>query len=174
MGAHCPRFLLLILPVLGLALLVAAPADLRAAEPRDADQDADQNAKVIVIEHGEEELVIDMAEVQAVVDEAMAGLDEALAEIQDMQLEVRLGKDNHLNLSYDETTFELDLDQIMTQISAAVQVGFDQFDTADWAQARDRWSEVSEDDLKQELEDLKREMKDLRRELRQIKEAEGH
>ena len=63
--------------------------------------------------------------------EAMEGLDEVMAELQDMQLEVRLGKDNNLNLSYEDTTFELDLDEILTQVAAAVQVGFDQVHSED-------------------------------------------
>jgi len=163
------KFPALVPAFLGLSLLMVQPGNLLAADPPDAEKDA----KVIIIQHGDEEVVIEMEEVQSIVDEAMEGLDEVLAEIQDMQLEVRLGKDNNLNLSYDDTTFELDLDQIMTQVAAAVQVGFDQFHAEDWTRSSDRWSQVSEDDLKQELEDLRKEIKQLRRELRNMKKSDG-
>ncbi len=156
----------LIMGPLILALLISVlPATLLADEPGSSDNDA----KIIIIGGDGEELTIEMEEVHEIVAEAMAGLDEVMAELKDMQLQVRLGKDNRLNLSYDDTTFELDLDQIMTQVAVALQDGFDQFHTEDWAHSHDRWSDDSEDDLRQELEDLRKEMKELRRELRKIR-----
>ena len=168
MDSHRSKFPVLTMAVLGLSLLLVSPPALLADEPTDTGD----NSKVIIIEHDGEEVVIEMEEVQAIVDEAMEGLDEVLAELQDMQLEVRLGEDNNLNLSYEDTTFELDLDQIMTQVSAAVQVGFDQFHTQDWTHSHDRWSDVSEDDLKRELKDLQKEMRELRREIKKIKDSD--
>jgi len=159
------KYSALILGLLGLSLLIARPATLLAHEPEETEKDA----KVIIIGDDGEEVVIEMEEVHAIVNEAMAGLDEVMAELDDMQFQVRLGRDNNLNLSYDDTTFELDLDQIMTQVSAAVQVGFDQFHTEDWTRSHDRWTNVSEDDLRQELKELQKEMKELRREIRKIK-----
>ena len=135
----------LTLGLLGLTLLIVQPAALLAAEPEDSKDDT----KVIIIEHDGDEVIIEMEEVQAIVDEAMEGLDEVMAELQDMQLEVRLGKDNNLNLSYEDTTFELDLDQILTQVAAAVQVGFDQVHTEDWTHSQRPVDDVSEDDLRQ-------------------------
>lgn len=156
----------LIMGPLILALLISVlPATLLADEPGSSDNDA----KIIIIGGDGEELTIEMEEVHEIVAEAMAGLDEVMAELKDMQLQVRLGKDNRLNLSYDDTTFELDLDQIMTQVAVALQEGFDQFHTEDWTHSHDRWSDDSEDDLRQELEDLRKEMKELRRELRKIR-----
>lgn len=168
MDSHRRFFPTVTLGLLGLTLLIIQPAVLMAAEPEDSKDDT----KVIIIEHGDDEIVIEMDEVQAIVDEAMEGLDEVMAELQDMQLEVRLGQDNNLNLSYEDTTFELDLDQILAQVSAAVQVGFDQVHTEDWTHSSNRWSNVSEDDLRDELKDLQREMKELRRELREIKNSD--
>lgn len=155
---------LLAIITMGLFML-ALPVTLLADEPEDGKKDS----KVIIIHGDDEEVVIDMAEINEIVTEAMGGLDEAMAELQDMQLQVRLGQDNRLDLSYDDTTFELDLDQILTQVASAVQVGFEEFSTSDWTHEHDRWSHASDDDLRAELEDLQEEMKDLRREMRKLK-----
>ena len=153
------------LGLLSFSLLVAQPAVLLADEPESSNDDA----KVIIICDDGEEVTIDMEAVHEIVAETMSGLDEVMAELEDMQLQVRLGKDNRLDLSYEDTTFELDLDQIMTQVATAVQVGFEEFRTEDWTHSHDRWTDVSDDDLRQELEDLQQEMKELRREIKKIK-----
>jgi len=154
------------LPVLITGLLILAlPATLLADEPDSSEDDS----KVIIIVDDGEELTIEMGDIHEIVAEAMSGLDEVMEELEDMQLQVRLGKDNRLDLSYEDTTFELDLDQIMAQVTMAVQSGFDQIHTEDWTDSHDRWSNVSEDDLRQELDDLQKEMKELRRELRKIR-----
>ena len=147
-------------------LILTLPAILLADEP----ETADNEAKVVIVGIDGEELTIDMEAVHEMMAEAMVGLDDVMEELEDLQLQVRLGKDNRLDLSYDDTTFELDLDQIMTQVAVAVQSGFDQINTEDWTDSRDRWSNVSDDDLRQELDDLKKEMKELRREFRKIKD----
>jgi len=150
----------------GLVLL-AFPAILLAADP----EPADEESTVIIIGDDGDEVVIDMDEIQEMVNEAMAGMDEVLAELDDMQLQVRLGRDNRLDLSYDDSVFELDLDQIMTQVAAAVRTGFDEIHADEWTHSRNRWTDVSDDDLRQELEELRREMKELRRELRKAQES---
>lgn len=157
------------IPVLIAGLLILTmPAVLLADEP----ETAENEAKIIVVGDDGEELTIDFAAVHEIMAEAMEGLDEVMEELEDMQLQVRLGKDNRLDFSYDDTTFELDLDQIMTQVAVAVQSGFDQINLEDWTGSRDRWSNVSEDDLRQELADLKKEMKELRREFRKIRDPD--
>ena len=148
-------------------LIILLPATILADEPGLSEDDS----KIIVIIDDGEELTIDMEAVHAIMAEAMDGLDEVMEELEDMQLQVRLGKDNRLDLSYDDTTFELDLDQIMAQVAVAVQTGFDEMHIEDWAGSHDRWSNVSEDDLRQELDDLQKEMKELRRELRKIRDS---
>lgn len=168
MKSHRPKLTTLITGLLGLSLLVVLPAAVLADEPEDATRDS----QIIIIDDDGEEVIIEMVDVQAIVDDAMEGLDEVLAELDDMQLQVRLGKDNQLNLSYDDTTFELDLDQIMTQVATAVQAGIGELNTEDWTHSRNRWTDVSDEDLRQELDDLKKEMKELRRELRKIKSQE--
>ena len=151
-------------PVLLALLILALPATLLADEPESADNDA----KVIIIRDGGEEMVIDMEAVHEIVAEAMSGLDEVMEELEEMQFQVRLGQDNRLDLSYDDTTFELDLDQIMAQVSLAVRTGFDQIDTDGWTGSHNRWDASTEDDLRRELKDLQKEMKKLRRELKEI------
>lgn len=157
---------------LGLFFL-ALPVTILADEPQTDEPEADiKDSKVIIIHDGDEDVVIEMSEIHEIVIDAMEGFDEAMAEIQDMQLEIRLGQDNKLDLSYEDSTFELDLDEIMTQVASAVQVGLDDFNTSDWTHSHDRWSHASDDDLRAELEDLQEEMKDLRRELRKLKETD--
>ncbi len=149
-------------------LIIAMPATILADEPESSTEDS----KVIIIVDDGEEVTIEMADVHEIVAEAMSGLDEVMEELEDMQLQVRLGNDNRLDLSYEDTTFELDLDQIMAQVAVAVQTGFDEIHIEDWTDSHDRHSNVSEDDLRQELDDLQKEMKELRKELRKIRDSD--
>jgi len=165
MGTRQRTFPVLIMVLLNLALLLALPAALLADEPGSSDN----CAKIIIIGDDSEEMTIDMEGVHEIVAEAMAGLDEVMGGLEDMQLQVRLGKDNRLDLSYEDTTFELDLDQILNQVAVAVQSGFGEIHVEEWTHSHDRWSDVSEDDLRQELDDLQKEMKELRRELGKIR-----
>ena len=155
---------------MGLALLalliLALPATLLADEPAPKDK----TSQVIIIGDDDEEIIIEMDAVHEIVVEAMGSLDEVMAELEDMQFQVRLGQDNRLDLSYEDTTFELDLDQIMSQVAVAVQAGFENIHTEDWTNSHNRWESVSEDDLRSELDNLQKEMKDLRRELKKVRE----
>ncbi len=151
-------------PFLLALLILVVPATLLADEPECSDDDA----KVIIIHDDGQEIVIDMEEVHEIVAEAMGGLDEMMENLEEMQLQVRLGQDNQLDLSFDDTTFELDLDQIMSQVSLALQAGFDEFDTDDWTGSHHRWDASTEEDLRRELKDLQKEMKSLRRDLKKM------
>lgn len=150
--------------IAGLLILVL-PAFLLADEPDSTEKDK----RIIIISEDGDEVVIEMEDVHEIVAEAMSGVEEVMAELEDMQLQVRLGRDNRLDLSYEDTTLELDLDQIMTQVAAAVREGLDEFDSGEWTRSHDRWSHASDDDLRHEIEDLQKEMKELRRELRKIR-----
>lgn len=151
-------------PIILALLILVVPATLLADEPESLDDDA----RVIIIHDDGQEIVIEMEEINEIVADAMGGLDEMMENLEEMQLQVRLGQDNQLDLSFDDTTFELDLDQIMSQVSLALQAGFDEFDTDDWTGSHDRWDVSTEEDLRRELKDLKKEMKSLRRELKKI------
>jgi hypothetical protein len=177
-----------------ILLCLALPTMLLAAEP-ETDKNSDKNDSTVVIigDDGEElslsledgELtvvtsengkttthIVDM-EVMGLlaadaVDEAMVGMEGVFEELEDMQIQFRMGQDNRLNLSYADTEFELDMDQVMAQVASAVELGLQEINTAEWTDHRSRWDEVSDDELRDELDNLKDEMEDLRRELRRL------
>lgn len=151
----------------GLVIL-ALPAAILAEEPTNQSE----KSRVIIIGDDQDEVVIDLEAVDEIVAEALAGVEEVMAELEDMQFQMRLGQDNRLDLSYEDTTFELDLDQILTQVAAAVQVGFHEFDTGAWTHQHGRHDTVSENELRRELDQLKEEIADLRRELGQLETEE--
>jgi len=152
-------------------LVLMVPGILLADEP--VAKAKVKDSTVVIIGDDGEETVIDMGEVHGLVAEAMEGLDEVMAELDDMQFQMRLGHDNRLDLSYDDTTIEVDLDQIMTQVAAAVQMGLEELDSGEWTRHHDRNHGVSEDDLRQELADLKEEMEALRLELQNLRRDDG-
>jgi hypothetical protein len=168
------------LPVIIIAVLVCVAATaVRAGDP------AEERGRVVVIGDGDETVtvtmedgaltvtreeggstsvhMVDMTQVGALVGEALADLDEHLALLADLQLDVHMGSDNRLNVSWEDETFEVDVNEIMVQVSEALSAGFDEFETGDWSSvhARDR----GEDELRRELRELKAEMRQLRREL---------
>jgi len=106
-----------------------------------------------------------------VVDDTLAGMDDVFDQLADLQLQCRLGQDNRLNLTFEDTDFELDLDQIMAQVASAVQSGLQEIDTSEWTSQHDRWDDDSDEELQSELADLKAEMEDLRTELRALKQV---
>lgn len=185
----------------GLLLGLILPALVLGAEPDnnkdDRQQDETRSTMVILGDDGEEltltiddgaltvvstddgETTTSIVDLEAVgliaadaVEEALAEMDDVFAELEDMQFQFRMGQDNRLNLSYDDTDFELDLDQILTQVASAVQMGLDEINTSEWTSQNNRWDGVSDNDLRDELDNLKDEMKELRRELRRLQKAE--
>ncbi len=182
-----------------LALMaLALPSLLLAAEPEtDKKSDTDESSVVIIGDDGEEiSLSLEDGELTVVttedgkttthimdmdamgvlaadaVDDAFLGMEDVFEELQDMQFQVRMGQDNRLNLSYADTEFELDMDQVMAQVASAVQLGLQEINTAEWTDHRSRWDEVSDDELRDELDNLKDEMEELRRELRRLQNIE--
>ena len=108
--------------------------------------------------------VIDMDQVGRLVGDAMG---EAMAALEDLQLQVRVGQDNRVNITTADRVIEVDLDQIMNQVAAAVETGLEDIDTETWAtnDARD------EEQLQSELADLQEEMRALRAELRRLRDS---
>jgi len=122
----------------GLGLAVAAEPE-PAPEPATVVVRGDGDAEVTVsleqgtltvtsIENGEESThIVDLEAVGLLVadavDETLVGMGDMFAGLQNLQLQCRLGQDNRLNLSCDDTEFELDLDQVMAQVASAVQTG---------------------------------------------------
>lgn len=108
--------------------------------------------------------VIDMDSVGRLVGDA---LDEALAAMEDLQLQVRVGQDNRLDITTADGFVQVDLDQIMNQVAAAVRMGLDGIDAAAWATAGPR----DEAALRRELAALQAEMSALRAELRRLRDS---
>lgn len=150
---------------LACAFIIALPALATAEEPEDK-----KESRIVVVHDDDQEIVIDMEAVNEIVAEAMEGMDDVLAELEDMQFQMHLGRDNRLNLSYDDTTFEMDLDQIMAQVGVALEAGLAGIHTEDWTYSRDRWDSADEQELRRELDKLKEEMRELKRELKKVKE----
>jgi hypothetical protein len=176
-----------------LALAAAAPPAVAAA----ASSLEDSTAQTVVIDAGGQKIdlavedgmlvvttdedghvrtaTVNVAEigtlVSASLDEALDGLDGVLADLGEMQFQMRLGQDNRLNLAYDDTEFEIDLDQVMSEIAAAVELGLAEMDVDRWSSARPRGGEPTEDELRRELAALQQEMRELRRELSRLQDA---
>lgn len=108
--------------------------------------------------------VIDMDEMGRLVGDALDG---ALAAMDDLQMQVRLGQDNSLEITTADGFVQVDLDQIMSQVAVAVRTGLEGIDTATWAAAGPR----DEQALQRELEDLQAEMRALREELRRLRDS---
>ena len=110
--------------------------------------------------------MVDMTQIGMMVGEALEGLDEVLAGMADMQLDMHMGNDNRLNLSWEDETFELDVNEIMVQVNEALSEGLAEICSEDWTSvhARDR----SERELREELRELKAELRELRREIRDL------
>lgn len=187
--------------VLVLALLVMAmPALLLAAEPDDDKKSADEKTTMVIIGDDGDEVTLTLDEgaltvistedgnttttvmdVDAMgllaadaIDGALLEMGDVFAEMEDMQFQFRMGQDNRMNLSFDDSEFELDLDQIMTQVASAVQMGLSEINTEEWTSHHGRWDEVSDDELRDELDNLKDEMKELRRELKRLSREEAN
>ena len=181
-----------------VVIAVMVPALLMAAEPEDKEQQNNPTSISVIDDSGERvtitledgamtiissedgQTTTQIMDVEAMslmaadaLDGAFDGMDEVLEQLAEMQIQVRMGEDNRMNLSYDETEFELDLDQVLAQVASAVKLGLDEIDTDDWTSQHGRWDDVSDSELRDELDNLKDEMKDLRRELRRL-QKEAH
>jgi len=99
------------------------------------------------------------------------GLQDVLAELDEMQLEIKLGNDNQLSLETRDQMWEVNLDVIFDELGSALETAFDDLDTDDWA-GHYSFEDVDndEEELEAELDRLKDELKELRRELQHLKE----
>jgi hypothetical protein len=113
--------------------------------------------------------VVDLDQIGRLVGDALG---EAKVAMEDLQLQVRLGQDNRVNVATAEGEFEVDLDQIMTQVAAAVRSGLHDIDTANYT-STDSGTAASDEDLQVELAELQKEMRSLRLELGRLREPAG-
>lgn len=108
--------------------------------------------------------VVDLDQVGDIVEGAVG---EAMTALKDMQLQVRVGQDNRVDVSTAEGNYQMDLDAIMTEVAAAVQSGLKDIDTEEWTSHGPRDAR-DEAELRKELGALQKEMRALRDELRQL------
>jgi hypothetical protein len=113
--------------------------------------------------------VVDLDQVGDIVEGAVG---EAMTALKDLQLQVRVGQDNRIDVSTAEGTYQVDLDAIMTEVAAAVQSGLKDIDTEEWASQGPRDAR-DEAELRKELGELQKEMRGLREELRRLSAEEA-
>ena len=176
MSARIITATLLILAIVAAAALADEPAEKESPSRMVIVGDDDEKITVtlddgeLVItsedEDGTSVHMVDMTQIGMMVGEALEGLDEVLAGMADMQLDMHMGNDNRLNLSWEDETFELDVNEIMVQVNEALSEGLAEIRSEDWTSvhARDR----SERELREELRELKAELRELRREIRDL------
>lgn len=70
--------------------------------------------------------VVDLDQVGDIVESAVG---EAMTALKDLQLQVRVGQDNRVDVSTADGTYQVDIDAIMTEVAAAVQSGLKDIDT---------------------------------------------
>jgi hypothetical protein len=183
----CTRIALALMLICAPAVLLAGDIDDRQENKKDTDtivvvrgEDAEtsvifEDGMLTIISEDGDETSTHMIDMEAmglmasgVAEEVMSELGTVMAELDDMQFQFRVGEDNRVNVSIDESEFELDLDEIMSQVSMAMEAGFSEFDTNDWSSRHDRQGhvDISDSELRAELHDLKAEIRELRRELR--------
>ncbi len=107
--------------------------------------------------------IVDLAVVGDLAGDALSGLDEVMAGLQDLQLGLDVGRENNLQFSQGDETWEFDLDEVMAQVSEALSGGLEAMDTEDWTSVRER--DRTTEELRVELRELKAEMRELRRQL---------
>ena len=174
----------------GLAVLMV-PASTALAEEK---TDKDRQVKHVIIGDKEDNLIInsdgseltisysedgkskvtivDMEQVGFMVGESLSAAAEAIAE---MQLEIRMGNDNSFSFAMDDQEWEVDVNAIVSEVSAAFSGAFEEMDDGGWAHHRhyrtdhDEDLEEMQEDLQDELEALQDELKDLKKELARLK-----
>lgn len=132
---------------------------------------------VTMTENGKSRVaVVDLEQIGMMVEDSVGELARALAS---MQMEFRLGQDNNLSLALDDEEWEVDLDAIMGEVAMALEGAFDgafdDLDTGDWAHHRHHRTidQVSEEELKAELDGMRQELQALKKELASLKRKEA-
>ncbi len=160
-----------------LALLLVAPV-LPGTIPRAVAQNiiTIQNGEItIACEDDEKVIMIDADGLESLISEtlseAMDGVQDVLTELDEMQLEIRLGNDNQLSFETENQMWEVNLDQVFKGVFTALDTALDQVDTDDWGGHRHLNDEdFPEEELADELNRLKEELGRLRQELDHLKE----
>ncbi len=135
-----------------------------------------ENGEITILSDDGENVVMIDAEalesfIESTLDEAMTGMHDVIEELDDMQLEIRLGDDNQLSFETEDQMWEMNLDVIMNEVTSALSLAFDEMDTEGWGGHRHHMGQdIDEEDLADELDRLKDELHRLQRELDSLKE----
>lgn len=118
--------------------------------------------------------VVDMEQVGFMVGESVSEMAEVLSE---MQMEFRVGNENGFTFALEDEEWEIDLNEIISEVSVALDGAFEDMDTDDWGHHRHYRSMDGDDekelreDLQEELTDLRQELKAMKKELARLKKA---
>jgi len=124
---------------------------------------------------GERMIMMDAESIESLISETldvtMDGMQDVLAELDEMQLEIRLGDDNQLSFETEDQMWEMNLDVIFSELGSVLETAFNDMDTDGWT-GHHNFSDddFDEEELEEELDRLKDELDDLRRELELLKE----
>ena len=157
--------------LLSLILLVPAFSNVMAQEVITI-----ENGEITIVgEDGEQVIMLDADSLEHLISEtlgeAMEGMDDVLAELDEMQLQIRLGDDNNLSFETDDQMWEMNLDLIFKEIGTVLETAFDGVDTDGWGGHHHFSDEdFDEDELAEELDRLKEELHKLKKELNSLKE----
>ncbi len=108
--------------------------------------------------------------ISTTLEETMDGMGDVLAELENLQLEIRLGEDNKLSVETEDQMWEMDLDLIFKEVGHALDTAFEGMETDGWSHHRYHESDDGEEDLAAELERLKSELNRLQKKLDHAKE----
>lgn len=125
---------------------------------------------ITMTENGREKVaIVDMEQVGLMVSDTVSEITSALAE---MQMEFRVGNDNSFSFALEDEEWEVDFNQIMSEVAEALSTSFDNFDTDDWAHHRHdrRGDGQARGELENEMAELKAELKSLKKELARLQE----
>lgn len=160
-----------IVAVLTLALMVPAfsgtyAQDIITIENGEITIESEDGESLIMIDGEGLEVLLSEA-----LDGAMDGMQDVLAEMDEMQLQVRLGDDNQLRFETDDQMWEMNLDLVFKEIGHVLETAFDDVDADSWSSHHHFSDEMLDDDeLEDELDRLKEELDRLREELNELKE----
>ncbi|MFO7655367.1 MAG: hypothetical protein R6X25_16320 [Candidatus Krumholzibacteriia bacterium] len=179
MRLHVPRLLAPVSRRLSalaaLLLLVSSVAASTPAAGADTPRDSRHpRATVLVSRADADTVILDLGEIDRAVENAMAEARAALAELDDLQLHVSVGRDNRLRVETGDDLVEVDLDALWVHVRDGLSEAMAELDrelSREWCtRAADRAGASSleaDEDLRAELRQLKRELRQLRRDLRE-------
>lgn len=132
----------------------------------------------ITTDDGEEQVIeFDLSLIEDVVAQAMVGMQEALADLSDLQIDIQIDPDESVVIGHGDEVVEVDIRGIMTEVNHVLAEAFQDldmdFDAGSHRYARSRSHGEDGDDaeleqLNEQLEQLRDEVRRLRAELRRL------